>query len=71
MLVSLVAVMKHSMKLIFSMIDRSLAKCRMILLSCVVTEANAEILVRKSNPHRIKKETSYIEDHLVDAVSVF
>lgn len=29
------------------------------------------ILVRKSNPHRIKKETSYIEYHLVDAVSVF
>lgn len=59
------------MKLIFSVINRSLAKCRMILLLCVVTEANAEILVRKNNPHRIKKETSYIEDHLVDAVSVF
>ena len=59
------------MKLIFSMINRSLAKYSMILLPCVVTEANTEFLVRKSNPHRIKKETLYIEDHLVDAVSVF
>jgi len=53
------------------MINRSLAKYSMILLLCVVTEANAEFLVRKSNPHRIKKETLYIEDHLVDDVSVF
>lgn len=53
------------------MMNRSLAKYSMILLLCVVTEVNAEFLVRKSNPHRIKKETLYIEDHLVDAVSVF
>lgn len=38
------------MKLIFSMINRSLAKCRMILLSCVVTEANAEYLGQEKQP---------------------
>lgn len=49
------------------MINRNLAKYSMMLLPCVVTE----FLVRKSNPHRIKKEILCIGDHLVDAVSVF
>lgn len=65
------AVMRHNDESYFSMINRSLAKYSTILLLCVVTEANAEFLVRKSSPHRIKKETLYIENHLVDAVSVF
>lgn len=65
------AVMRYNDESCFSMINRSLAKYSTILLLCVVTEANAEFLVRKSSLHRIKKETLYIEDHLVDAVSVF
>lgn len=69
--VSKMAVMRYNDESCFSMINRSLAKYSTILLLCVVTEANAEFLVRKSSLHRIKKETLYIEDHLVDAVSVF